>query len=158
MRTVCITSVRSPQYVRYLPRQRRQYGRPHEVSSTVARCSLTASNSEAKPQGEKPTLWMRVKGVICPFEDSSANARFLALAVGGMLCSVATLIHDSYLPIFMRDELGMSNSVRDHQIGAVACVGCALQATLHGVVGSLSPAKYIQMSAPALSHVYTIGT
>lgn len=47
-----------------------------------------------------------------PFVDRKANARFLALALGGMLCSVATLIHDSFLGVFMRDQLGMTNTVR----------------------------------------------
>ena len=27
-----------------------------------------------------------------------------------MLCSVATLIHDTYLPVYLQDQLGMSNS------------------------------------------------
>ena len=85
----------------------------------MPRCSLSAS-SDAKPPEEVPkTLWSKAKDVFCPFQDPSANTRFLALALGGMLCSVATLIHDSYLPIFMSNELGMSNSVRDHLIAAV---------------------------------------
>lgn len=119
MRIVRVHSARSQNNLRCPPRQRRQYGRPtegvHTVSSIVPRCSLSTSTSmniEDKLQGQPQTLWSRVKDVFCPFQDPSANARFLALALGGMLCSVATLIHDSYLPIFMRDELGMSNSVR----------------------------------------------
>jgi biotin operon repressor len=27
-----------------------------------------------------------------------------------MLCSLATLIHDSYLPVYIQDELGLSNT------------------------------------------------
>ena len=53
-----------------------------------------------------------LRELFAPFHDRRANTRFLALALGGMLCSVATLIHDSYLPIFMRNELGMTNTVR----------------------------------------------
>jgi hypothetical protein len=44
------------------------------------------------------------------FSDPRCNSKLLALAIGQMLCSVATLIHDSYLPIYVQDELGLSNT------------------------------------------------
>jgi hypothetical protein len=77
---------------------------------------LPACEPETPEKPVSPSGWSHIKDILCPFHDASANARFLALALGGMLCSIATLIHDSYLPIFMRDELGMSNSVRSHSM------------------------------------------
>ena len=37
------------------------------------------------------------------------NSKLLALCGAGMLSSVATLIHDTYLPLYLQDVLGMSN-------------------------------------------------
>jgi hypothetical protein len=54
----------------------------------------------------------KFRDLLHPFHDRNANSRFLALALGGMLCSIATLIHDSFLGVFMRDQLGMTNTVR----------------------------------------------
>ena len=46
-----------------------------------------------------------------------------------MLCSVATMIHDSYLPLFMRHELGMTNTVRTPlpHLTTLAHVYCTLR-------------------------------
>lgn len=44
------------------------------------------------------------------FSDPGCNKKLLALAIGQMLCSVATLMHDSYLPVYVQDELGLSNT------------------------------------------------
>ena len=84
--------------------------RQRHVRHTRAAC---AADSAAHADHDTPG-WLRgVKELFAPFHDRRANARFLALALGGLLCSVATLIHDSYLPIFMRNELGMTNTVRE---------------------------------------------
>ncbi|CAK0785495.1 hypothetical protein CVIRNUC_008704 [Coccomyxa viridis] len=45
-----------------------------------------------------------------PFSDKAINAKLLALCLAQALCSVATLIHDTYLPIYLQDVLGLSNS------------------------------------------------
>lgn len=53
-----------------------------------------------------------------------------------MLCSIATLIHDSYLPIYAQDVLGLSNT----SIGAVQGIAqflCQLTKGVSGVVGDL---------------------
>ena len=44
------------------------------------------------------------------FTDPACNKKLLALAIGQMLCSVATLMHDSYLPVYVQDELGLSST------------------------------------------------
>jgi hypothetical protein len=64
----------------------------------------------------KPGFLRGVRELFAPFQDKHANVRFFALALGGLLCSVATLIHDSYLPIFMKNELGMTNTVRQNPL------------------------------------------
>lgn len=87
--------------------------RGFRCQSRLPKYFAVSRTGEAQPADDaRPSLITRVKDFFCPFHDAGANARFMALALGGMLCSIATLIHDSYLPVFMRDELGMSNSVR----------------------------------------------
>jgi len=73
-------------------------------------CAQSAAEAPEPSSSSGPLA--AVRDLFCPFSDPKANARFLAITLGGMLCSIATLIHDSYLPVFMRDELGLSNSVR----------------------------------------------
>lgn len=70
------------------------------------------------------------------FRDPACNRKLLALAIGQLLCSVATLIHDSYLPVYVQDELGLSNT----QIGGVQGLAqflCQLSKGVSGVVGDL---------------------
>ncbi|GFH31887.1 uncharacterized protein HaLaN_31012, partial [Haematococcus lacustris] len=53
-----------------------------------------------------------------------------------MLCSVATLIHDSYLPVYVQDELGLSST----KIGAVqggAQFLCQISKGVSGIAGDL---------------------
>ena len=45
-----------------------------------------------------------------PFSDKAVNAKLIALCVAQALCSVATLIHDTYLPIYLQDVLGLTNT------------------------------------------------
>ena len=45
-----------------------------------------------------------------PFSDKAINAKLIALCVAQALCSVATLIHDTYLPIYLQDVLGLTNT------------------------------------------------
>lgn len=66
------------------------------------------------------------------YSDPRCNAKLLALAVGQMMCSVATLIHDSYLPVYVHDELGLSSTKASgspgRQISQLTspcpCMGC----------------------------------
>ena len=48
--------------------------------------------------------------MLSPFKEASANRRLLALCSAQALCSVATLIHDTYLPLYLQDVLGLSNT------------------------------------------------
>lgn len=47
-----------------------------------------------------------VDSLLHPFSDKAINAKLLALCLAQALCSVATLIHDTYLPIYLQDVLG----------------------------------------------------
>lgn len=47
-----------------------------------------------------------INALLHPFSDKAINAKLLALCLAQALCSVATLIHDTYLPIYLQDVLG----------------------------------------------------
>jgi len=72
------------------------------VNSTFVLCT-----GELKPS--KSWLSQQKEGVnalLHPFSDKAINAKLLALCLAQALCSVATLIHDTYLPIYLQDVLG----------------------------------------------------
>ncbi len=77
----------------------------------------------------------KVNGIpLKAFEDPNANRKLYALATGQMLCSIGTLIHDSYLPLYMKDVLGLSNM----KIGAVQGIAqflCQFTKGISGIVG-----------------------
>jgi hypothetical protein len=49
----------------------------------------------APPSTEKTGVLAGLKQLATPFSDPLANSRLVALCVAQMLCSVATLIHDT---------------------------------------------------------------
>jgi Na+/melibiose symporter-like transporter len=60
--------------------------------------------------------------------------KLYALATGQMLCSIGTLIHDSYLPLYMKDVLGLNNM----KIGAIQGTAqflCQFTKGVSGVAG-----------------------
>eukprot|EP00210_Caulerpa_lentillifera_P003227 g3082.t1 len=65
------------------------------------------------------------------FTDPVCNRKLFALAAGQMLCSIATLIHDTYLPVYMQDVLQLTNT----KIGAVQGVAQFLAQLAKGVSG-----------------------
>lgn len=72
--------------------------------------SDAAADAELGPTAAPEGLADRVRNFFTVFSDPSCNRRLFALALGQMLCSVATLIHDTYLPVYMQDVLGLSNT------------------------------------------------
>ncbi len=71
----------------------------------------------AAPGGEQPKAkgfvarqTASLKSLLTPFSDPAVNARLVSLCVASALCSVATLIHDTYLPIYLSEQLGLSNT------------------------------------------------
>lgn len=88
--------------------------------------SLSASgNADARPAKAKPTSLFTV------FSDPVCNRKLFALATGQMLCSIATMIHDTYLPVYMQDVLKLSNT----KIGAVQGIAQFLAQLAKGVSG-----------------------
>ena len=70
------------------------------------------------------------------FNDPMCNMKLYALATGQMLCSIGTLIHDSYLPLYMKDVLGMNNM----KIGAIQGTAqflCQFTKGVSGVAGDV---------------------
>lgn len=70
------------------------------------------------------------------FNDPVCNNKLFALATGQLLCSIGTLIHDSYLPLYMKDVLGLSSM----KIGAVQGIAqflCQFTKGVSGVVGDV---------------------
>jgi len=70
-------------------------------------------------------------GVFQVFSDPVCDRKLFALAIGQMLCSIATLIHDTYLPVYMQDVLKLSNT----KIGAVQGIAQFLAQLAKGVSG-----------------------
>lgn len=50
------------------------------------------------------------KALFSPFSEPSTNKKLLALCGAQALSSVATLIHDTYLPLYLSEELKLSNT------------------------------------------------
>ena len=69
-----------------------------------------AGEPEQEAKGFIAKQRQSVKTLLTPFSDPSVNARLLSLCVASALCSVATLIHDTYLPVYLQDQLGLSNT------------------------------------------------
>jgi hypothetical protein len=93
--------------------------------TTVARASAAGGASPAPEEPIKPEssgVVPKIMDVFKVFSDPACNKKLLALAIGQMLCSVATLMHDSYLPVYVQDELGLSNT----KVGIACFVNTAL--------------------------------
>ena len=63
-----------------------------------------------EPKGFLAKQKASLKSLLTPFSDPQVNARLISLCVASALCSVATLIHDTYLPIYLSEQLGLSNT------------------------------------------------
>jgi hypothetical protein len=102
-------------------RQLRERGRLHICAAALADAE---GGHEARGWLEKQR--QSVNELLTPFSDKAINSKLLALCFAQALCSVATLIHDTYLPIYLQDVLGLSNTkVR-------LCHTCRLAGTVGG--------------------------
>lgn len=85
----------------------------------------------------------KMQALVTPFSNPEANKKMLALATAQMLCSVATLIHDTYLPVYMSDVLQMSNS-KIGNLQAIAQFLSKASGSVSGIFADiLSPAKMV---------------
>ncbi|KAL6785187.1 hypothetical protein ACKKBG_A02795 [Auxenochlorella protothecoides x Auxenochlorella symbiontica] len=117
--------------------QRRMGPAPPRASSASGAGSLGAAGA---PQPEKKTGFL---SMFSPFTDPEANKRLIALCTAQMLCSVATLIHDTYLPVYLSEVLHLSNS----KIGNLQAVAQFLSKASGSVSGTaadlLTPARMV---------------
>jgi hypothetical protein len=102
-----------------MPLGRKQSGACGRSSQLLGRRQPLSVTAVAVPQGNGDaaplpvstnTIRDRVKQLFTPFSDPAANSKLLALCTAQALCSVATLIHDTYLPVYLSDVLHLSNS------------------------------------------------
>ena len=121
-------------------------------SGTGHRCRVYRTCAIATPAGggsnAADNSWMltkkeQLRQMVTPFSDPVSNSRLLALCTAQMLCSVATLIHDTYLPVYLSDVLHLSNS----KIGNLQAVAQFLSKASGSVSGTLadllSPARLV---------------
>lgn len=77
------------------------------VHASSAGAAQPASPDDA-PKSESPIA--KFKALFSPFSEPSTNKKLLALCGAQALSSVATLIHDTYLPLYLSEELKLSNT------------------------------------------------
>ena len=77
------------------------------VHASTAGAAQPASPDDA-PRAESPIA--KTKALFSPFSEPSTNKKLLALCGAQALSSVATLIHDTYLPLYLSEELKLSNT------------------------------------------------
>ena len=82
-------------------------GHTLHVHASSAGAAQPASPDDA-PKAESPVA--KFKALFSPFSEPSTNKKLLALCGAQALSSVATLIHDTYLPLYLSEELKLSNT------------------------------------------------
>ncbi|KAL4428062.1 hypothetical protein ABPG75_002151 [Micractinium tetrahymenae] len=93
--------------------------------------------TQAKARG------MGLADMLAPLSDRGANKKLLAISTAQCLSSIATLLHDTYLPLFMSEVLGMSNTKMGNLHGLLQ-----LLTRVSGVISGrladvLSPARMV---------------
>lgn len=127
---------------RSFPRSGAVRNRRQTVNKRVV-CVAQPGGSRSVPQVYSTAGVSKLKALITPFNDPKANAKMLSLATAQMLCSVATLIHDTYLPVYMSDVLGMSNS-KIGNLQAIAQFLSKASGSVSGIFADiLSPARMV---------------
>lgn len=81
------------------------------VHASSAGAAHLASSDDA-PESESPVA--KFKALFSPFSEAGTNKKLLALCGAQALSSVATLIHDTYLPLYLSEELKLSNTKVRH--------------------------------------------
>lgn len=78
----------------------------YEVYASAATAAQQPEDAPAPAQGPLD----KFKALLSPFSEPSTNKKLLALCSAQALSSVATLIHDTYLPLYLSEELKLSNT------------------------------------------------
>lgn len=78
-----------------------------QIRASSAGAAQAASPDDA-PKSDLPVA--KFKALFSPFSEAGTNKKLLALCGAQALSSVATLIHDTYLPLYLSEELKLSNT------------------------------------------------
>lgn len=88
--------------------------RHNTACKRAPRFSVYASAASAAQPEDTPSRAQgpldKFKALLSPFSEPSTNKKLLALCGAQALSSVATLIHDTYLPLYLSEELKLSNT------------------------------------------------
>jgi hypothetical protein len=107
----CIsTTFRSRQTDALLPRSPRCWTRKQTPLTVKAVAVPQGKGRSGSSNGGAAAAPSKLTQLLTPFSDPAANSKLLSLCTAQMLCSVATLIHDTYLPVYLSDVLHLSNS------------------------------------------------
>ena len=80
-----------------------------KVEASSAAAAPQPSSSDESPQADSGPV-AKFKALLSPFSEASTNKKLLALCAAQALSSVATLVHDTYLPVYLSEELKLSNT------------------------------------------------
>eukprot|EP00884_Botryococcus_braunii_P019483 jgi/Botrbrau1/6218/Bobra.0109s0013.1 len=112
---------------------------PFNVEWPKAPTRMTRIRAAAVAPAEEP----RKESMFRPFKDPTSNSRLLALCFAQALCSVATLIHDTYLPVYLSDVLKLSNT-KIGNLQAISQFLCNFSKSFSGTLADiLSPARMV---------------
>lgn len=113
-----------------------------KVEASSAAAAPQPSNSDESPQADSGPV-AKFKALLSPFSEASTNKKLLALCAAQALSSVATLVHDTYLPVYLSEELKLSNT----KIGNLQAMAQFLSNASKSLSGTLadilSPARMI---------------
>lgn len=111
-----------------------------QIRASSAGAAQAASPDDA-PKSDSPVA--KFKALFSPFSEAGTNKKLLALCGAQALSSVATLIHDTYLPLYLSEELKLSNT----KIGNLQAMAQFLSNASKSLSGTLadilSPARMI---------------
>lgn len=77
---------------------------------SVAASAASAAQQPEEAPAEAKGIVDKFKALLSPFSEPTTNKKLLALCSAQALSSVATLIHDTYLPLYLSEELKLSNT------------------------------------------------
>ena len=90
------------------PLLRSRPARSLKIEATSASAAQTPAPDDSPKAESGPVA--KLKALLSPFSEPSTNSKLLALCASQALSSVATLIHDTYLPLYLSEELKLSNT------------------------------------------------
>ncbi|WIA41298.1 hypothetical protein OEZ86_004901 [Tetradesmus obliquus] len=109
---------------------------PQRLRLSLQRLQAAATADQPADEPAKGLALPRVLNIFQVVKDPACNRKLVALSVSQLLFSFATYMHDAYLPVYLQDVLGLSNT----KIGAaqgVAQMLCQFAKGFAGVAGDI---------------------